>query len=72
MHNTNLTARFDNQFQQYLTERQNLLREGYLSDAERQQALSALKESYFTDEERRRAEALERIHDDESSNSNAI
>lgn len=58
---------FNNQFQQYLTERQSLLEESYLSDTEREQALSALRESYFSDEERRRAAALERIHDDESN-----
>ncbi|KKD60011.1 hypothetical protein RN22_13290 [Grimontia sp. AD028] len=60
-------AEFNNQFQQYLTERQSLLEESYLSDTEREQALSALRESYFSDEERRRAAALERIHDDESN-----
>ncbi|NGN99813.1 hypothetical protein G5S52_19890 [Grimontia sp. S25] len=60
-------AEFNNQFQQYLTERQGLLEESYLSDTEREQALSALRESYFSDEERRRAAALERIHDDESN-----
>ncbi|CZF82826.1 Lipase chaperone [Grimontia celer] len=66
-------AKFDTQFQQYLTERQHLLDESYLSDTEREQALGALRESYFTDEERRRAEALERIHDDEAiTNANAI
>ncbi|CZF86155.1 lipase secretion chaperone [Grimontia marina] len=65
-------AKFDNQFQKYLTERQNLIQESHLSDPERQQALSALRESYFTDTERRRAEALERIHDDESPSANAI
>ncbi|USH04558.1 hypothetical protein K6Q96_22815 [Grimontia kaedaensis] len=66
-------AKFDTQFQQYLTERQHLLDESYLSDTEREQALGALRESYFTDEERRRAEALERIHDgDTTNNTNAI